>query len=165
MQKLNKVQLSLGGNVGDVRSNIEKAYRLIEKKCGTITHKSTFYQTPAWGMKEGTPDFTNSAIILESDLKSNALLIELQKIEKELGRIRDLSNPNYIDRTLDIDIIFFNNEIINTKTLIVPHQHMHKRKFVLEPICEINPNYIHPELNKSVKDLLEKLINDENSLS
>lgn len=148
------VVLSFGGNQEETLSCFEQAVFFIEKKIGKITTTSSLYATKAWGMEKDTPDFLNQVIILSTHLKPKKLLKATQKLEKKLGRKAKSKNENYENRPIDIDLLFFGDRIIEKKKLIVPHYLLHTRKFILEPLSEIIPDYIHPVLKKTIKELL-----------
>lgn len=145
---MNKAFLCLGGNLGDRLENIEKALVRI-KKIGKIVKRSSIYETEAWG---GDSEFTylNMCIELLTKLNAGELMKTLLQIEKELGRKRSKLNT---DRTIDIDILLFNDEMINTKNVQVPHPRLHRRNFVLIPLAEIAPKLIHPKLKKPISAL------------
>lgn len=152
--QMNEAYLILGTNVGNRLTNIEVAIKLIELQTGKIKKKSAIYSTQAWGY-EDQPDFLNQAILIDTLLDSSTLLNKLIDIEKQLGRVREM-NEVWMQRTMDIDILFFNAEIINLPDLTIPHPHLQNRKFVLTPLVEIANNYIHPLLNKSIQTLIEE---------
>jgi 2-amino-4-hydroxy-6-hydroxymethyldihydropteridine diphosphokinase len=149
---MNKVYLLLGANMGDVRRNIVVALLEIEKHIGTIVAISNIYKTAAWGITN-QPDYLNQGIVVDTNFSSTEVLAKALAIEQALGRIRD--NKKWEARLIDIDIIFFNNEIIDLPNLKIPHPYMHERKFVLAPIAELNPNFIHPIFNKSIQYLFD----------
>jgi 2-amino-4-hydroxy-6-hydroxymethyldihydropteridine diphosphokinase len=149
---MNVTYLCLGGNIEDREKYIELALSKIAYQVGKITSKSKIYETEAWGV-ENQQAYLNQCIEVKTNLTSHELIDILLLIEKDLGRERTL-NINYEPRSIDIDILFYNNEIINTPQLIVPHPRLHLRKFVLIPLNEITPNYLHPLLNKSIFKLL-----------
>ncbi|MCX8033876.1 MAG: 2-amino-4-hydroxy-6-hydroxymethyldihydropteridine diphosphokinase [Thermodesulfovibrio sp.] len=150
---MSRVYLLLGSNLGDRAKNIEIAISEL-KNCGlTISRRSSFYNTSPWGYKE-QPEFLNIAIECFTSLSPFALLEEIKKIEKKMGRKDTI---RYGPRIIDIDIIFYNNLILKTDKLIIPHPLMHKRDFVLKPLCEIAPDFVHPDLKLSVKELLDNL--------
>jgi 2-amino-4-hydroxy-6-hydroxymethyldihydropteridine diphosphokinase len=158
MSNLRKVYISLGSNKGDKFKNLQEAINSIHLKIGNIVIISKVYSSPAFGFQGD--DFFNACLILQTSYKPQKLLKELLKIEKSLGRIRP---DNYRDkkkgyqaRIIDLDIIFFEDEIVNTKTLQIPHPEMHKRKFVLQPLCDIAPNEIHPKSKCDISTLQEK---------
>jgi len=150
---MNEVYLCLGGNLGNCLATFEQVCALIEQTVGEVKNQSSLYQSQAWGM-EGAPDFLNQVIRIETKVSVEELLIFLLEIEKKLGRERTETTA-YQSRLIDIDILFFNKKIIKTETLEIPHPRLHLRKFVLEPLNEIAPNFIHPVLNKSISELLK----------
>lgn len=172
---MNSVALLLGGNQGDRRALLRQATVLIRDRIGTVVSFSSVYETEPWGefeMEHGeriTQNFLNQALLVETDLPAHKVLEEALVIEAVLGRLRpvtpqaaihgiaELPQRIYHSRPIDIDIIFFNNEIIDTPDLVVPHPRMHLRRFVLEPLAEIMPNYRHPVLGETVKELLARL--------
>ena len=149
-----KVVLSFGGNLDNTKDCFQKAIRKIKKKIGKVEMTSSLYSTEAWGMEKGTNDFLNQVIVIHSDSKPKKILKATQKIEKKLGRKSKSINQEYRDRPIDIDILFYDDEIINKKKLTIPHPLLQERKFILEPLSEIIPDYIHPVLKKTIKELL-----------
>ncbi|MEN2994660.1 MAG: 2-amino-4-hydroxy-6-hydroxymethyldihydropteridine diphosphokinase [Thermodesulfovibrio sp.] len=150
---MHKVYLLLGSNLGDREKNIEEAINEL-MLCGVIIlKKSSLYNTAPWGYID-QPEFLNQAVEGLTSLEPLALLREIKKIEKRMGRVETL---RYGPRVIDIDIIFYDNIIFESKDLVIPHPLMHKREFVLKPLCEIAPDFIHPKLNLPVKKLLENL--------
>lgn len=147
---MNKLYLLLGSNMGDSARQLKSAAKLIQKKVGKITRKSKLYQTAAWG-KEDQPDFLNQVIVVESKLDANNCIAATLHIEKEMGRIRTEKNA---PRIIDIDILYFNKDIINLPNLRVPHPAIHLRRFVLTPLNELSPAFIHPVLKKTNHQLL-----------
>lgn len=150
---MNTVYLILGSNLGSRADNIQDAIEEL-KNCGlTILKKSSLYNTAPWGYKEQS-DFLNMALECSTNLCPYTLLREIKDIEKKMGRKETI---RYGPRIIDIDIIFYNNLILKSEQLTIPHPLMHKREFVLKPLCEIAPDFIHPELKLSVKQLLDNL--------
>lgn len=147
---MNTVYLLLGSNMGDSEQMLSVATNMIEKNIGKLTTSSVIYKTAAWG-KEDQPDFLNQIIIVSSLLSSSTLLKEIFIIEKEMGRVRTTKNAA---RVIDIDMLFFNDEIIQTENLTVPHKQIQNRRFVLVPLAEIAPDFTHPILKKSSLELL-----------
>lgn len=149
---MNKVYLLIGGNMGDRMANLDNALNLMESNLGKITLLSSKYETAAWGFTE-QPHFLNQAVLLQTDLLANDLMLAILNIEKSMGRERSIPlGP----RIIDIDIIYFNEEIIDNITVTIPHPKMTARRFVLLPLVEIAPDYIHPILLKSNSVLLKE---------
>jgi 2-amino-4-hydroxy-6-hydroxymethyldihydropteridine diphosphokinase len=153
---MNIVYLILGTNLGDREKNFIHTKAKLTSTCGNIIKQSLIYQTAPWG-KTNQPNFLNQVIILKTLLGAQALLQALLQIETDMGRIR---MDKYGERIIDIDILFYNGDIIHSENLIIPHPHLHKRKFVLIPLAEIVPNKIHPVFKVSVKKLLQNCIDD-----
>mgnify|MGYP000398011009 CR=1 FL=1 len=145
------VYISLGSNKGDRFKNLQSAINLIYNKIGRVDIISKVYNNPAFGFK--SDDFLNTCIRVETEFTATQVLNKLLAIEKELGRKRS-KKSGYESRTIDLDIIFYDDAIIASKKLQVPHPEMHKRKFVLQPLFDIAPNQMHPELQKKVSELL-----------
>ena len=141
MQIVRNTYLSLGSNLGNKLKNLQEAIDIIAIEIGKINNISSVYQTAAWGFE--SDDFYNICIDVSTHLSPENLLIQTNRIEKSLGRIKT-SDSEYKARTIDIDILLFENEIIFSKDLIVPHKEMLNRKFVMVPLVEIAPNIIHP---------------------
>lgn len=129
---------------------LQQAQKLLQQH-GSIVQQSSIYKTAAWGNTQ-QDSFYNQALVLETPLSANNLLTAILKCEEEMGRKRQIK---WEPRVIDIDIIFFNNHVIETETLTVPHPHMQDRNFVLAPLNEIMPNFIHPQLNKSIAQLYQ----------
>ena len=151
---LNSVFLGLGTNLGDKKKNIEESLKKIEKQIGNIVSLSALFLSKPQGF-ESKNIFVNCAIHIETPLTPHELLFETQSIEKEMGRIDKSDAEGYADRIIDIDILFYNNLVINdNSTLIIPHPHIEERDFVLKPMAEIAPHLLHPILKKTVEELL-----------
>lgn len=147
---MNEAYLLTGGNIGDRFANLNKAGKLIQKYTGAIVKKSDVYETAAWGLIE-QPAFLNQVLLISTFLKAEELLNTLLSAELELGRERlEKMGP----RTIDIDILFYNTEIISSPGLVVPHPRIAQRRFVLIPLNEIAPDFVHPVLQKSIGELL-----------
>ena len=146
----------LGSNLGDSKKYISNAIVEIEREIGVVQAKSVLYQTEAWG-KRDQPEFINQVIEVKTKLSPALLLKYILEIEKKLGRER---LQKWGARTIDIDILFFDNQIINELDLIIPHPFLHVRRFTLMPLSEIAPKLIHPILLRSVSQLLEELDDD-----
>ena len=150
---MNEAYLCLGGNLGYSFITFKKACGYIEQHIGEIKQYSSIYQSQAWGMSNA-PDFYNQVIKLETKLSAQELIIALLDIEKTLGRERAEQIEGYQNRLIDIDVLFFNDEIIKTNMLEIPHPRLQLRKFVLEPLCEIASDFIHPLLKKNITQLV-----------
>lgn len=162
----NSVALLIGGNQGDREALLEQAVALIEERIGRVSRLSAVYETEPWGF-DAQQNFLNQALVADTDLDAHEVLRRALAIEQELGRVRpgadcgqsaDPSpNPSrqYASRPMDIDLIFFNGDIVDTPDLQIPHPRMHLRRFVLRPLCDIMPDYRHPLLGQPVRDLLE----------
>ncbi len=146
----NWVALGLGGNMGNRLLNIGKAQMLITQHLGGIVRCSSLYETAAWGNTD-QPNFLNQAILIKTPFTPKMLLNKCLEIEKQLGRRREIK---WGPRIIDIDILLYNNIKIASESLNIPHPHMQDRRFVLQPLAEIAPSYLHPVLNKSLQDLL-----------
>lgn len=142
----------LGGNLGDRVSNLRHCNTLIEELLGPIVENSSIYETEPWG-KSDQPSFLNQALQIETSLPPMELLSACLTIEKKMGRSRD---EKWGARVIDIDIIYFDNQILNSIDLILPHPRMAERKFVLTPLAEINPSFVHPVLLKTNEELLKE---------
>ena len=150
---MNEAYLCLGGNLGDCLVNLKKAGIVIEDRVGKIKQYSSVYQSQAWGM-DNTPDFYNQIVKVETKLSAQELMNALLAIEKQMGRERLGQDNTYQNRIIDVDILFFNTEVIESSTLQIPHPRLHLRRFVLEPLNEVALYYVHPLLHKSVSELL-----------
>ncbi|WP_431158899.1 2-amino-4-hydroxy-6-hydroxymethyldihydropteridine diphosphokinase [Winogradskyella poriferorum] len=146
------VHIALGSNKGIKLQNLQLAVDMLFDKVGAIKKLSKVYETPAMGF-DGD-DFNNACLQIETDLKPKKLLKELQKIEKALGR-KKTKSKGYESREIDLDILFYGNEVINEKGLSIPHPEMKNRKFVLLPLMDIAKDLEHPKLDKTITELLE----------
>ena len=149
---MNTVYIQLGSNIGERESFITKSMHKVEDDIGKIITASSIFETTAWG-NENQNNFLNSVIEIKTPFDAFTILQKSQEIENNLGRKR---SDKWGERTIDIDILFYNNKIINTKELTIPHPLIQKRKFVLVPLSEIAPNYIHPTLKKNISTLLSE---------
>ena len=151
---MSNVYLGLGTNLGDRKQNISKAIEAISLKM-SISKQSSLYETTAWGYTN-QPDFLNQVIQVETNMSPLRLLNFLKKTEVELGRVE---NFRYGPRLIDIDILFYDDLIKTTSRLQIPHPRIPERAFVLVPLNEIAPGYVHPVLKKTIAELLTKLPN------
>jgi len=148
------VYLSLGSNIDDRSLYLNKAISAIRSDIGQVIRGSGLYETEAWGYKSPKL-FLNMALLVDTSLDPEQLLGTIKHIEKSMGRKN--SSTGYSDREIDIDIIFYSDLQIESDTLTIPHPRMHKRRFVLEPLNEIAPDFVHPVLEKSVREMLASL--------
>lgn len=144
--------LSLGGNLGNTREIFEGAYPLIEKKIGKISVYSSIYQTEAWGPIPQA-DFLNQVLLVNTSLKAEACLAEMLEIEREFGRER---KERWGPRTLDLDILYYGDQVIAESDLSIPHPRIAERKFILTPLAEIAPTFSDPASRKTMVALLEE---------
>ena len=143
--------LLIGGNLGNRKVNLSKATEMIREQCGTVIKSSSLYETAAWGMAE-QPSFLNQALEILTSLNAKQLMRKILKIESMMGRLRE---EKFGPRTIDIDILFYENEIHDLHFLKIPHPELQNRRFVLAPLAEINPELQHPILKKTIAELLE----------
>lgn len=146
---MSKVYFSIGSNKGNRSQLINEATEKIDIYIGRVELKSSIYETQSWGFKSN--NFYNICLLIESSLSVESIFNKILKIEKDMGRLK--SGNKYSDRCIDIDILFVEDIIVNSKNLIIPHPRLHLRKFVLTPMLDIAPDLIHPILNKSIKQL------------
>lgn len=146
---MNIVYISFGSNIGDREKAIEDALDLVNQNEMKITKRSNIIETEPYGYTD-QPTFLNGAIEVETELSCREVLERLLKIEEEVGRVREFK---WGPRLIDLDIIFFNDEIYDEEDLKVPHPDMQNRDFVLKPLCEICPDFIHPILKKKVSEI------------
>ena len=151
--QVHKVYLSLGSNQGNRQQNLNRAITLIADRIGPITDQSDLFVTEPVGFKS-THLFNNTAIGVETTFTAFEVLRITQQIEKELGRKRKSVNGIYHDRLIDIDILLYDNETIETPALTIPHPRMKERRFVLEPMAQIAPELIIPNETKTIAELL-----------
>ncbi|MDR2009383.1 MAG: 2-amino-4-hydroxy-6-hydroxymethyldihydropteridine diphosphokinase [Bacteroidales bacterium] len=146
------VFLGIGGNLGSRILNIEKTIKLVSEKISIPEKISSLYISEPWGF-EHSKYFTNAVIQLNSELSPEQLLRIIKDIETEMKRIK--TSDSYEGRTMDIDILFYEEKIVNNDNLQIPHPLLQNRLFVLLPLNEIAPGFIHPALNKSISELLK----------
>lgn len=144
------VYLALGSNMGNRLANLNAVISNLSPQM-TVKQKSSVYETPPWGVEDQAP-FLNQALMVETYLEPEALLSHLKRLEMALGRVSSVENG---PRLIDVDILFFDDLIMDTMSLAVPHPRLHKRAFVLVPLAEIASALVHPVLRRSVGELLE----------
>ena len=149
---MNVVFLLLGSNEGDRAFYLAEGLKKIEEKIGTLLRSSSIYETKAWG-NEDQPPFLNQVILAQTYLGPKAVLEEIQILENSLGRKRD---QKWGPRTIDIDILFYNDLVLEKKELVIPHAGITKRRFTLVPLNEIASEYLHPKFNLTINELLHQ---------
>jgi len=153
MKEAKTIYLSLGSNLGNRLFNLQRAVLLLQKELGPILEISGVHNSPSWGF-DGE-DFLNSCLSLETEKTPSEVLEILLKVEREMGRQRS-EGEGYQSRNIDIDLLYYNSEIIQTDELTVPHPKMHLRRFVLKPLADIAPQFYHPVLGKDTRNLLQE---------
>ena len=148
---MNSTYLILGGNLGDRRKNLEIVLPLIIRTIGKIQKQSFIYETEPWGF-EDSKNFLNQVLKINTSLDPTELLERIKIIEERFGRLEN-QPPGYQSRQMDIDILFFNDEIIKMPGLIIPHPRLHERNFVLVPLCEVAADFVHPIFNQTILQL------------
>ena len=146
---MNKAYLLLGSNIDDRPDNLKKARELLQKDVGKIIECSEIYETAAWGNMD-QPVFLNQVLIIETILSAEETMRKILFIEKKMGRVRTEKNAS---RIIDIDILFYNKEVIKTRNLTIPHPEIQNRNFVLYPLNELIPKFEHPVLNRPIHEL------------
>lgn len=154
---MNLVYLLLGSNLDDRATMLEKAGKALETNIGRIISSSSVYESGPWGFK-APEKFLNQVIVLETLLSPSNILLAIIQIEESMGRKR--SANGYQSRTIDIDILFYNDRIICEPDLTIPHPHIEERRFTLLPLSELNDAMIHPACNKSIGQLLDECSDD-----
>ncbi|WP_093024838.1 2-amino-4-hydroxy-6-hydroxymethyldihydropteridine diphosphokinase [Pustulibacterium marinum] len=157
MEKRSKVFAAIGSNIGNKLQNLNKALEEVAVRIGEITSVSPVFETPAWGF-DGA-EFLNACFAVQTQLSPVEVLDVFLQIELDLGRVRKDVN-GYQSRIIDLDIIFYEDEILNSDRLQIPHPQLQLRKFVLEPLAAIAPGKVHPILKKSISELLDECPDD-----
>jgi len=152
---MSKVFFVLGGNLGDRELYLERSRKFISERIGAIVKQSSIYESEPWGFSHEQL-FLNQALIVDTLLSPAAIMIEISFIEGTLGRER--RGEGYVARTVDIDMLFYDHQVLLTPSLTIPHRFLHKRLFVLTPLAEIAPDFIHPLFSVTVKELLSTCI-------
>lgn len=148
---MKEVYLLIGGNIGDRFFFLGEAQRLISQQCGQVTSSSAVYETAAWG-KEDQPAFLNQVLVIQTALGPVELMAAILVIEQQMGRLRRERNG---ERNIDIDILYYENEVLELPELTIPHPRIYMRKFALIPLLELNATKIDPVHNKTIQALLE----------
>ncbi|MGB3617737.1 MAG: 2-amino-4-hydroxy-6-hydroxymethyldihydropteridine diphosphokinase [Catalinimonas sp.] len=148
--------LILGGNLGNVRANLARARALLATWAGPLVARSSLYRTAAWGMADA-PDFLNQVVGVRTPLAPGALLRVVQDVEAAAGRTRE-EGVRWASRTLDVDILTYGDRIVRTDTLRVPHVDLPNRRFVLVPLVEVAPGWVHPALKLTARALLDRCL-------
>lgn len=152
-----RVCLSLGSNLGPRETYLRKALQALDKELGSLVKCSSFYETLPWGFSSDSL-FLNAAACFDTLLSPEEVLAVTQQIEKSLGRKEKSRQGQYADRCIDIDILLYDDKVMQTPDMILPHPHMAERMFVLEPLAEIMPHMLHPQLRKTILQLKEELV-------
>ena len=143
-----------GSNQGDRQQIFELACLYINNRCGQITAVSSAYESEPWGF-EADEWFLNRLVELQTELSPDDLMAELLDIENELGRVRHPEVDGYTSRTADLDILYFGSQVVDTERVTAPHPRLHLRRFALLPMCELNPDFVHPVFQLTQSELLE----------
>jgi len=146
------VYIALGTNLGDRLANLHAALRSLPPAV-TVTDESHVYETPPWGY-EDQPAFLNMVVKAETDLEPESLLEYLKQLEMELGREQ---NFRWGPRLIDLDILFYDDRVLDSPPLVIPHPRLHERAFVLVPLADVAPDFVHPVLDRSISDLLSEV--------
>lgn len=146
---MERVYLATGSNIGDKAANLAKALEWIELYVGDLVQMSSIYRTAAWG-KEDQPDFLNQVMAVDTNLEAETLLLSVMEIESKMGRERRI---RWGERLIDIDILFYGHLVSHSQRLTIPHPFIQERNFVLQPLLEIAPDFLHPVLQKTIREL------------
>ena len=145
----------LGSNLGERELLVNQACKMMGERCGEIVAKSRLYESEPWGF-QSEHWFLNQVVKISTSMSPDDLMLTLLSIEKELGRDRTTPHEGYVSRPMDLDILYYDNEIIDTQLVAVPHPRLHQRRFTLLPLCDIAPDFVHPILKKTNRQLLEE---------
>jgi 2-amino-4-hydroxy-6-hydroxymethyldihydropteridine diphosphokinase len=147
------IYLCIGGNLGEREDNLEETRMFLNFNFGDVIAVSSVFESEAWGMNDA-PAFLNQVVLIKSELSDQELLTEIAELEEFYDRER--ADDKYLDREMDVDILLIDDAVIQSEGLEVPHPRMALRRFVLEPLCELAPDLMHPVLKKSIKELLDE---------
>jgi 2-amino-4-hydroxy-6-hydroxymethyldihydropteridine diphosphokinase len=148
------VYLGIGSNLGDKQGNCLDAIERLSTRGISISKRSAMHETQPWGV-EDQPDFVNMAVEVETVMSPEELLVTVKEIEREMGR---KAGTRWGPRLIDLDVLLYDDRIVKSKDLIIPHPLLHKRNFVLLPLAEISPECVHPVLKKTIRELAQELI-------
>ena len=151
-----RVYLGLGTNSGNKQDNLQRAIEALSLALGLPAACSSFMESEPWGF-ESKNSFLNCVVAFDTHLSPTELLCTTEEIERRLGRTKKSIGGQYSDRTIDIDILFYGNKVIKSERLTVPHPLLHLRNFVLQPLHEIAPQFIHPTMGRTIGELLALL--------
>lgn len=154
-----KAFLGLGTNIGNKESNLHLAVDNIKERVGEVISLSAFYASKPWGFSSEN-HFLNAALCVETSLTPQQLLTATQQIELLMGRKRKTKDGEYADRVIDIDVLFYEDVVIKTPQLIIPHPQMHLRGFVLEPLAEVAPDKVHPLLQMTIEEIFDDFLDE-----
>lgn len=152
---MTRCYLLFGSNQGDKLQLLEQACTYINNRCGMLVERSSLYNSEPWGF-EAEEWFLNVLLVVETELDPDTLMDRLMDIERELGRIRHPEIEGYTSRTVDLDILYYGDQIVRTAKVTAPHPRLPERRFALMPLCELVPDFLHPESGLSQQQLLEK---------
>lgn len=152
---MTRCYILFGSNQGDKKCLLEQACELIDTRCGMLVERSALYLSEPWGF-EAEEWFLNALLVVETELEPDALMDSLMEIEQRLGRVRHPEKEGYSSRTVDLDILYYGNEVVRTEKVTAPHPRLHLRRFALMPLCELVPDFLHPEFNLSQEALLRR---------
>ena len=148
--KKHQATILLGSNIGDKRINLSKAIDLLKENGSSLIKKSSIYESEAWG-NEDQDTFYNQVIVIKTFMPPIFLMKTLLKIERKIGRLR---KEKWGPRTIDLDLLFYDHQVLISNIVTIPHPEIQNRKFTLIPLVEICPQFIHPVLNQSMTALL-----------
>lgn len=160
MKEMEEVVIGLGSNMGDRMTNIKRAISELENRFSTSSKCSPIYESEAWGF-DSNDSFLNCCLVLKTKLSPEKVLAETQDVESKLGRVKKSKNNCYESRVIDIDILYYGNHVLNDENLIIPHPLIYDRRFVIEPLAMVCPEWVDPVKKRTVSQLLESC-NDKN---
>ena len=150
---MHTVVFCLGGNIRPKRRRLDRAVQCLAERVGPVVQTSSVYETEAWGFR--APAFLNRTVVAETGLTPGEVLRITQDIERQLGRTKKTTGA-YASRTVDIDILFYDDAVVNEPDLRIPHPRIAERRFVLAGLCEVMPDYVHPVHKKNIRTLYDQ---------